>query len=247
MDREAGADGRRGDVTRVKICGLRRREDVEAAASAGADYAGFVFAPSPRRVEEGRVEALMQGLDLTPVGVFVDAASEEVLATAEREGLRVVQLHGSESPEICAALREAGLEVWKAVRPRSRRELARQAERYRRVDALLVEGHSPVAAGGTGTSFPYEWLSDRPGAGGGGTEGPVPVLVLAGGLSPETVAAAIRAVRPRVVDVSSGVERAPGEKDPRRIRAFVRAARGALSGEAAGAAPRSEAGGQGRG
>lgn len=210
-------------MTAVKICGVGRRRDVEAAAGAGADYVGLVFADSPRRVTAERAlelseEARRRGLD--PVGVFVDRGAAEVEDRAGEAGLRVVQLHGRETPETCRLLRETGRVVWKAVRPRSREALWAAADRYRDVaDALLVEGHSPRRAGGTGSAFPHEWL-----------EGPDgrrldARLVLAGGLDADNVAAAVRRVRPAVVDVSSGVESAPGEKSPDAIRAFVAAVR----------------------
>lgn len=212
---------------RVKICGLGRAADVSAAAEAGADYAGLVLAESPRRLEPDAADRLARAAiraGLRPVGVFVDRPVEEVDRLAERLGLAAVQLHGSEEPRVCAALRRRGWEVWKALRPREPEELERLAGRYEEVaDALLVEGWSAEAAGGTGTAVPHEWLA---GDAGWAREGR---LVLAGGLDPENVAEAVRKVRPDVVDVSSGVEEAPGRKDPDRIRAFVAAVRRAAS------------------
>lgn len=215
------ADGGSGPA--VKICGLGRREDVDAAVAAGADFLGFVFADSPRRVSPGRASELADGVRARRVGVFVDADPADVIRTAEAVPLDVVQLHGSESPETCGSLRGPGLRVWKALRPQSADELAGMAVRYGgSVDGLLVEGHSEEAAGGTGTAFPHEWWG-RAGLGeADGGDGPV--LILAGGLTPENVAEALARISPQVVDVSSGVEREPGVKDPERIRAFVRAA-----------------------
>lgn len=209
----------------VKICGLGRREDVETAARAGATHVGLVLAESPRHVDRGaagELAAAARDLGLAPVGVFVDAPEEEVARAAAELGLAVVQLHGREAPVACSRLRERGLEVWKAIRPRSRDELGSLVGRYRAAaDALLVEGRSPERAGGTGTAFPHRWLA-------AGTGGPRPErLVLAGGLDPDNVAEAVRLVRPDVVDVSSGVERSPGVKDGARIRAFVDAVAGA--------------------
>lgn len=234
---DARADGRGsgpggGRRVRVKICGVGRERDVEAAAAAGADYVGLVLAESPRRVaEDGARElaARAAGAGMRPVGVFVDRPVEQVRALADRLGLRVVQLHGDETPGACRTLRGPDLRVWKAVRPRSAGELREAAARYAdAVDALLVEGYSPEAAGGTGTGFPREWLWGPDG------ERVADRLVLAGGLEPGNVAEAVRDVRPEVVDVSSGVEEAPGRKDPDRVRAFVEAARGALAGGDAG-------------
>lgn len=203
----------------VKICGLRRRSDVFAAVGAGASYLGFVFAESPRRVQPEDVLFLATGVEAEPVGVFVDRPVHDVVSTAGRAGVRTVQLHGEETPEACEILREGGLTVWKAIRPRSREELHAQADRYRgAVDALLVEGYAEDAAGGAGAEFPHRWLLDREGRRLPGR------LVLAGGLTPRNVGSAVRTVGPDVVDVSSGVESAPGEKDPRLVRAFVRAA-----------------------
>lgn len=216
----------------VKICGLGRRGDVEAAVEAGAGYLGLVFAESPRRLTRSRAAGLVENVPARVVGVFVDAPPEEILETAEAVPLDVAQLHGSESPELCGTVRSSGLRVWKALRPRSAAALADGAARYREsVDGLLVEGFSEEAAGGTGTAFPHEWWreagldEDRAGEG--------PALILAGGLTPENVAAALDRTTPRVVDVSSGVETEPGVKDPDRIRAFVRAVREASSGGSA--------------
>lgn len=220
----------------VKICGLARREDVEAAVEAGAAYLGLVFAESPRRVTPSRAAGLVEGVPARVVGVFVDAPAAEIRETAEAVPLDVAQLHGSESPELCETVRGTGLRVWKALRPRSAAELAEGAARYRgSVDGLLVEGFSEEAAGGTGTAFPHEWWREAgldEDADGGG-----PALILAGGLTPENVAAALGRTSPAVADVSSGVETAPGVKDPDRIRAFVRAVRGAGGGSRSDPAP----------
>ncbi|MDP2478901.1 MAG: phosphoribosylanthranilate isomerase [Candidatus Palauibacterales bacterium] len=248
-------DGPKG-APRVKICGLTRPEDVRAAAAAGSDYAGFVLAGGPRHVEAVRARELLEagreaarlGGGPEPVAVLVDAAVAQAREAAAAAGARIVQLHGSETPEACAALREAGLVVWKALRPRSLERLRDLVIRYRGcVDALHVEGWSPRAAGGTGTGFPWTWIgalreegilaaAGGPGRGQRGASPAVspaavpqlPRLVLAGGLTPDNVAEAIRRVRPDAVDVSSGVEVRPGVKDPARVRAFVERARNAL-------------------
>jgi len=225
-------------TSRVKICGLRRAEDVRAAASAGADYLGFVLAGGPRHVEPETARDLHEAVGSPavprsvgdahssperprPVAVLVDASAEDALASASAAGAGIVQLHGAETPETCRALREAGLEVWKALRPRSEEELRTLVGRYREVvDGIHVEGWSARAAGGTGTGFPWIWaeaLRDD--------LTPGPALILAGGLTPENVSEAVRRVRPFAVDVSSGVELRPGVKDPERVRAFVERAR----------------------
>lgn len=221
------------DGPQVKICGMGGTEDVRAAAAAGAAYVGLVLADSPRRLGPPRaVETARAAREagVEPVGVLVDRDAEEAAALAGSVGFRIAQLHGDEPPEACARLATAGLEVWKAIRPRSRAELEAACGRYRgAADALLVEGWSAERAGGTGTAFPHAWL-EAPGA----REG-VGRLVLAGGLDPDNVGEAVRRLAPDVVDVSSGVESSPGVKDPDRIRAFVAAVRSA-SGERAGAA-----------
>ncbi len=231
-------DGPTG-TPRVKICGLTRVEDVRAAAAAGADYVGFVLAGGPRHVEPFRArelreagrEAAGRGGGPEPVAVLVDAAVAEACEAAAAAGAGIVQLHGTETPEACAALREAGLVVWKALRPRSLERLRDLVARYGGcVDALHVEGWSLRAAGGTGTGFPWTWigvLREEGVLSGPGASGP-PVLVLAGGLTPDNVAEAIRHVRPDAVDVSSGVEIRPGVKDPARVRSFVERSRNAL-------------------
>lgn len=209
----------------VKICGLMRRSDAEAAAAAGARYGGVILASGGKRsVAVAAAGALFSGLPLAPVGVFVDASADAVAEAAGVAGLRVVQLHGSEPVATARALRADGRwAVWKAVRVRDADSLARAAEEYAdEVDALLLDGWSPNAPGGTGTRFDWDALAAR--------RAELPdtlAVVVAGGLDPENVARAIEALRPRVVDVSSGVESAPGVKDPAAISAFIAAARGA--------------------
>ncbi len=225
--RGEGRTGRGGAGSpAVKICGLSRREDVDAAVEARVEYLGMVFAESPRRVTPSRAAELVEGVAARVVGVFVDASPEEVLRTAEAVPLDVAQLHGSESPGVCETVRSAGVGVWKALRPRSAAGLADRAARYRKsADGLLVEGFSEEAAGGTGTAFPHEWWQE---AGlGDDRDGDSPATILAGGLTAENVVAALASISPGVVDVSSGIEVEPGVKDPRRIRAFVQAVRGA--------------------
>lgn len=233
-------------ATEVKICGVARTADVDAAAAAGADYVGLVFADSPRRVDPSAAARLVEGVGVRKVGVFVDAAIPEILRTVQVASLDVVQLHGEESPEECAVLRGTGLEVWKALRPRKSRELAEGARTYRSVaDGLLVEGWDPEVAGGAGAGFPHEWVEEaglaraartkgeaRGGNGGDpGERAPRPKLILAGGLTPENVGEAVRRLRPWIVDVSSGVEQEPGVKDPEKVHRFVCEARAAAGGE----------------
>jgi phosphoribosylanthranilate isomerase len=207
----------------VKVCGLTRHQDAVVAVEAGAAFLGTILAPGFRRtVAPEAAAAIFRGLPARRVGVFVGGGRDEVLRAAQAAGAEVLQLHGDESPELAAELRAAGFAVWKAVRPRDADEFAAAAARYAdAVDAILVDGFNPAAAGGTGTAFPwYEVASRRAGL-------PRSVaLIAAGGLNPGNVAEAARVLRPDVVDVSSGVESAPGVKDAEAVRGFVAAVRG---------------------
>lgn len=201
---------------RVKICGVTAPAVAEAAAAAGADAVGLVFAESRRRVtvaQAGQIAAALPPF-VAAVGVFVDAPVEEVLALAHGIPLDVVQLHGEEPPEEVAVLRAQGLRVVKALRVGDRLD-PEDLERYRGATAVLLDARAAGAAGGTGR--PFAWglvrgLSER-----------MP-LVLSGGLTPENVTEALEIVRPYAVDVSSGVE-TDGRKDPEKIRAFIEAVR----------------------
>ncbi|HWI41392.1 MAG TPA: phosphoribosylanthranilate isomerase, partial [Verrucomicrobiae bacterium] len=182
---------------RVKICGITSLEDALQAADAGADALGFIFhPPSPRYIDPKEAAAIIR--DLPPfvqtVGVFVNVEGAVVEATAARCGLGIVQLHGDESPEYCEAL---PLRKVKSLRVRDEASVAVAAS-YR-VAALLLDTYSPHAYGGTGETFNWEIAqraaySHR--------------IILAGGLNPENVAAAVSAVSPYAVDVCGGVERA---------------------------------------
>jgi phosphoribosylanthranilate isomerase len=209
----------------VKICGLTRREDAETAAAAGARYVGVVLARGGKRtVTPARAAEILGGLAAKKVGVFVDATEEELRGAAGIAGLDVLQLHGDESPALLLRLRAAGpWRLWKAIRPRGAAELLDALERFSgAADGLLLDGYSPTAHGGTGRRFPWEEIAEH--------RGRIPAdlaLVVAGGLHPRNVARAVALLRPEVVDVSSGVESAPGIKDGAAVHAFVRAARGA--------------------
>jgi phosphoribosylanthranilate isomerase len=155
------------------------------------------------------------------VGVFVDASLDELEAAGRAAGLDVLQLHGDETPELAAELRARGWTVWKALRPRTGGELAAEAPRWAgSVDALLLDGFSTAARGGTGASFPWAEVAAHRDAVPDGV-----ALIAAGGLRPDNVAEAAGILHPDVVDVSSGVESAPGIKDADSIRRFVTAAR----------------------
>lgn len=195
----------------VKICGLCRGEDVEAAAALRPDALGFVFWPrSPRAARPEDVAAWTRGMPagIERVGVFVDEPPDEVRRMAETAGLTVVQLHGRESPEACGA---AWPRAWKAF-PLSRGPVD-MLKPYP-VEAFVIDSGTASMPGGTGVAADWGAAADFVRA------SPRPV-VLAGGLSPDTVAQAVDRVRPWGVDVSSGVEAAPGRKDAARMREFV--------------------------
>lgn len=200
----------------VKICGLREPRHAAATSRAGADYVGVVFAGRVREVTAEEAAAVVGALEggTRAVGVFLDAGPAEILRKRDVAGFHVAQLAGGEPPEVCERLRVEGLDVWKGLRPTSSDALVRGWDEYRdAADAIIVEGFSPRGPGGTGTAFPYEWMSElaRNGC----------ALALAGGLKAANVARAIRDVRPDIVDVSSGVERAPGEKSIDLILEFL--------------------------
>jgi len=205
-------------MTRVKICGLTREADVEAAARAGADYLGFVFAEGPRRLSTERGEELAlsareAGFTGGLVGVFANPTIERLADVIERCDLDIVQLHGVETSDFVEKAR-ALRPVWKAlsVAPEwTAAELEQAAAEYSGAEALLLDGGSP-GRGGSGRGFAHTLAAalvrSRP-------------VVIAGGLKPDSVAAVVRLLRPFAVDVSSGVERSPGVKDARAVAAFV--------------------------
>ncbi len=202
--------------TRVKICGITRPEDAQAAAAAGADAIGLVFyRPSPRHVDIARARAIVAALPpfVARVGLFVDAAPEEIEEVLAAVAVDVLQFHGRETPEDCGRY---GLPYLKAIAMGEGADLREAESRYAAAQGLLLDSHRQGRPGGTGRVF--DW-------------GCVPrdlakPVILAGGLSVDNVAAAIAQVRPYAVDVSGGVETAPGIKDERRMREFCRRARG---------------------
>jgi phosphoribosylanthranilate isomerase len=204
-------------MTAVKICGITRGEDALAAAHYGARAIGFVFfRGSPRYVATSQAAQIVRALPpfVTPVGLFVDATAEEVRATASSTGVQLLQFHGDEAPEFCA---QFGLPYVKAVRVRPGVDLLQYARDHRMACGLLFDAFSKDAYGGTGSSFDWSLIPRNM---------PLPVI-LSGGLTPANVAQAVRAVRPWAVDVSSGVESAPGVKDAARIAAFMSGVRDA--------------------
>ncbi len=208
--------------TGVKICGLTRLEDVVAAAEAGARYVGFVFFDkSPRNVsvEDARALAVEVPMGIAKVALVVNPSDAEIDAICEAVPLDMVQLHGSESPERVVEIRaRTGLPVMKAVGIADADDLEKLALYEAVADQILVDAKPPKDAdlpGGNGLSFDWRLISARRWA---------KPWMLAGGLAPDNVAQAVALTGAPQVDVSSGVESAPGVKDARRIAGFVSAA-----------------------
>ena len=204
-------------MVRVKICGITNVDDALMAVEAGADALGFVFFhKSPRCVTPERGAEIIRKLPpfVQCVGLFVNETAALVNAVADQCRLDIIQLHGDESPEFCDRI---GRRVVKVFRMKDVESLAKMQE-YR-VAGYLLDAWSPSAYGGTGHTFDWDMARDAR------RHGP---LILAGGLTPENVAAAVIHVKPYAVDVSSGVEAVPGKKDPAKVREFIRRAKEAL-------------------
>ena len=213
---------------RVKICGLRTEADVAAVAAAGAAYAGFVFfAKSPRNltIAEARTLALAAPEGLCKVALTVDADDATLDAIVDGVPLDMLQLHGHESPDRVTEVRARyGLPVMKAMGVADEGDLAELIEMSLAADQLLIDAKPPKGAdlpGGNGLAFDWRLLVGRKW---------LKPWMLAGGLTPENVAEAVRLTGARQVDVSSGVESGPGVKDAGRIKAFVEAAQGLKAG-----------------
>ena len=217
---------------RIKICGITSPADGLVVARAGADAIGLNFYPqSPRYVTASRAELIISELPdgVCRVGLFVNAEISAVLDAADQLGLHMIQLHGDETPEYCAHLRDR--RVIAALRcPDGFGPLTNFLETCRSLDclpeAVLIDGYQRGKYGGTGLTADWKAVAAL-----SGQLGDVR-LILAGGLVPENVSQAIHLVGPDAVDTASGVEQCPGCKDPARVQAFVAAARAAFSGDA---------------
>jgi phosphoribosylanthranilate isomerase len=203
----------------IKFCGLTRPEDAERAASLGASYVGVIFAGGPRHLSPERASDVFAAVprDVQRVGVFADQSADDIAELANRLGLDVVQLHGSANATRIAAIRaEFGGKIWPVCRVAEPPLPADVTELVEAADGLVLDSYVRGTLGGTGVTMPWSALSEdldriRPN---------IRLFVLAGGLRPENVAQAITTLAPHVVDVSSGVESAPGIKDHDRMRAF---------------------------
>jgi phosphoribosylanthranilate isomerase len=192
----------------IKICGITNTEDAMVAADLGADAIGFVFAPSPRQISPDKAREIIMALPsrVQTVGVFVDEDSEKVTSTASICRLDLLQFHGKESADYCG----------KAVRVESQSDLEGCSEYQGVVDAFLLDTYVPGQQGGTGLTFDWNLAVEAKRFG---------RIILAGGLNPDNVAAAVTAVRPYAVDASSGLEQKPGVKDHEKMASFIQAVR----------------------
>ncbi len=203
--------------TRIKMCGITRREDAACAIREGADALGFIFWPSsPRFVAPSVAGVIVRdaGPFVATVGVFVNPEALEVRSAIAESGISVLQFHGEEEPDFCA---QFGLPFLKAFKVGQGGDLLKSAERYRGAAGWLFDAFDPRLVGGTGEAFDWSLIPEklsRP-------------LVLSGGLHAGNVGEAIRRVRPFAVDVSSGVEAGKAIKDAAKIAAFVKGVRNA--------------------
>jgi len=197
--------------TRVKICGITRRQDAEFAVKSGADAIGLVFyGPSPRAVTIEQATAITAQLPpfISNVGLFVNATAENVWQTLEQVPLSLLQFHGDESAEFCA---QFNMPYIKAIRMQSVADLEQADKHFLKASAFLLDSYQYGVPGGTGQTFDWSMIRavSKP-------------LILAGGLTAENIAEAIRQVSPYAVDVSGGVEESKGLKSNNKISAFMR-------------------------
>ncbi|WKD50805.1 phosphoribosylanthranilate isomerase [Microbulbifer spongiae] len=200
----------------VKICGITRVEDALGAVDAGADALGLVFyKASPRYIGFQTAAAIAAAVPpfVILTGLFVDAAQSEVDQALECVPLNLLQFHGEEGARYCEQFRRPYI---KALRMREGLDVSAAMAQHPRARGFLLDAYCPSVPGGTGATFDWDRVPQNSGC----------PIVLAGGLKAENVAAAIAAARPQGVDVSGGVEQSPGLKDPRKVSAFIRAAKG---------------------
>jgi phosphoribosylanthranilate isomerase len=199
---------------RVKICGITRVDDAIAAVDAGADAIGFIFVPaSPRYIDPESASVIVRALPrgVTPVGVFVNEPRDEINRTVERSGIRALQLHGEEPPGATAGY---SVPVIKSFRVGEGFSI--EILRAYTVTAILLDAFVPGVHGGTGKTFDWNIAIAAKAYG---------RIIVSGGLHAGNVSDAIHRVRPYAIDVSSGVEAAPGVKDPKKLTALFRAVR----------------------
>ncbi|HEY0267861.1 MAG TPA: phosphoribosylanthranilate isomerase [Methyloradius sp.] len=205
-------------TARVKICGITRLEDAFSAVELGADAIGLNFyAASPRKVTLEQAKAIVANMPpfITMVGLFVNAAPQELVTTFEYVGLDLIQFHGDETPEQCG---QYGLPYIKAIRVKSDTNLVQYEADFKEAKALLLDTYTEGVVGGTGQVFDWSLIPNT-------LKKPI---ILAGGLTPDNVQQAIEQVHPYAVDVSGGVEASKGIKDAAKIAAFMRGVNNAV-------------------
>ena len=203
-------------MPKIKICGFTRPQDAQAAAELGADAVGLVFyAKSKRCVDAAQAAEIVAALppQVVKVALFVNESAEQIRRILGAVPIDILQFHGDEAPEFC---RQFGKPYWKAVRVQSAQDIAEAAEHYADAVALLLDAHIEGQYGGTGQVFDWRLLPDTM---------PLP-WILSGGLNPDNVAAAVRQTGAAWLDVSSGVEQAPGIKSRDLMADFIQKARG---------------------
>lgn len=202
-------------IVRIKICGITNVDDAMAAADLGTDAVGFVFAPSPRQILPDKAREIIMALPplVQTVGVFVNEDPEKVASIAALCHLDLLQFHGQESASYC---RTFGQRVIKAVRVQSPHDLEGCSEYHGAVDAFLLDTYVSGQQGGTGLTFDWNLALEAK------RFGPI---ILAGGLNPDNVGAAITAAKPYAVDASSGLEQIPGIKDHQKMARFIQIVR----------------------
>ena len=203
-------------MVRIKICGITSREDALGACEAGADALGFIFwQGSKRYVDPDEAKKIVKVLPpfVTIVGVFVDESHDKISEIVDLVGLDAVQLHGTESPEFCAAVKRPVIKAFRV----TGEEVVSELSRYS-VSAYLLDTYREGVLGGTGKTFNWDIARKATPSG---------RVILAGGLTPENIADAVRQVGPYGIDVSSGVEMSEGKKDMDRVRLFIESARAA--------------------
>ena len=199
-------------MIKIKICGMTNLEDALFAANAGVDAVGFIFAPSPRQVTPETVRAISLALppSVMRVGVFVNEAPERVNALARECNLDAVQLHGDEAPEDC---RKIEAQVIKAIRIKNNGSIPDLSAYEPIVSAFLFDTYSPNQRGGTG--IPFDWTVLK-------TLSTTAHVMISGGLNADTLPLLLKTFTPYAVDLSSGVESAPGKKDHEKILEIVK-------------------------
>ncbi|BAU11726.1 N-(5'-phosphoribosyl)anthranilate isomerase [Leptolyngbya sp. NIES-3755] len=193
----------------VKICGITKLDQAIAIEQSGATAIGFICVPgTPRYIDAANIRSITNQLSVDRVGVFLDAPIDTIRETVAITNLNIVQLHGAESPEFCQQVRALNVKVIKALRIRSQADLELSIDYQSQVDVLLLDAYHPTQAGGTGLSIDWTMLKQFR---------PTCDWWLAGGLNPNNVNDALSLVAPDGIDLSSGLENAPGDKNLERV------------------------------